>query len=54
MRGKLQEARDAVKAAEAERDQLCARVKQLEACKPKGQGPVQQQQGVGTVGGKGG
>ena len=50
LRGKLQEA----KAAEAERDQLRARVKELEARKPKGQGPVQQQQGVGTEGGEGG
>ena len=42
-RGKLQEARDTAKAAEAEMDQLRARVKELEARKPQGQGPVQQQ-----------
>ena len=64
LRGKLQgaqrdaqRARDAVKAAEIERDQLRARVKELEACRSKG--PVQQlqqqqpKQGVGTEGGRG-
>ena len=59
MRGKLEDAqqnaeraRDAVNAADTERDELCAPVKGLEARKSKGPVQHQQQKGLRMGGGK--